>query len=150
MLGIEEMRLSKNFKLEEFSRSQTAEDLNISNTIPEEIIPNIQELVDNVLQPVRDKFGPVIISSGYRCPKLNSVVGGSKTSEHLAGKAADFIVVDTPLKTVAFWIIDNCEFNQLILEYNKWLHCSYQFLNEKKVMTAESNFGVTRYLDGIA
>lgn len=143
------MRLSKNFKLSEFEESRTADELHITNTIPEEYIPHVQDLVTNVLQPVRDNFGPVIITSGYRCPLLNKEIGGSKTSEHLIAKAADFIVVGVSNKEVAEWIRDNCEFNQLILEFNKWVHCSYSIPNSKTVMTAERNFGLTRYLSGI-
>ena len=143
------MKLSKNFSLSEFEQSSTANKLHISNKIPEDFIPNVQQLVDNVLQPVRSNFGPVIVTSGYRCALLNEVVGGSKTSEHLEAKAADFIVVGVSNKEIAEWIRDNCEFNQLILEYNKWVHCSYSLVNSKRVSTAESNFGVTRYLDGL-
>lgn len=143
------MRLSPNFRLQEFSASKTAEELHINNTIPEELIPNVQKLVLNVLQPVRSHFGPVIVSSGYRCPKLNKAVGGSSTSEHLTGNAADFTVVDTDLKVVGQWIIENCEFNQLILEFGRWLHVSYSEANKKQVLTAETNFGVTRYLQGL-
>lgn len=76
--------ISKNFSLQEFEKSDTATRLGINNTIKDEFVKeNIKALVDNILQPLRDKWGePLIINSGYRCPQLNKAVGGVPTSQH--------------------------------------------------------------------
>lgn len=80
----------KNFKIEEFTESYKAKKLGIDNTPSPEIKKNIISLVDNILQPVRDEYGkPIIVSSGYRCEKLNKAVGGATNSDHKYGCAAD-------------------------------------------------------------
>lgn len=88
-----ETQLTKNFTLEEFERSSTAEQLGIDNRIKNsepEIISNIMYLCKNLLQPIRDAYGkPITITSGYRCSKLNEAVIGAKNSQHCKGQAAD-------------------------------------------------------------
>lgn len=150
------MKLSKNFDLEEFEKSQTATRLGISNKVPPELIPNIQKLVDNVLQPTRDNFGYVNISSGYRSLRLNTLIGGSKNSQHMKAEAADFTVKRLSNLVVARWIKDNCKFDQLILEfYDKdnplsgWIHCSYSDNNRNEVLTAKKVNGKTHYFPGL-
>ena len=86
------MRLSKNFTLTEFEKSQTAIRQGLDNTMPEEHLANAKALCENVLQKVRDHFGPVIINSGYRGEALNKAVGGSAKSQHCKGQAADIEV----------------------------------------------------------
>jgi zinc D-Ala-D-Ala carboxypeptidase len=71
------MKLSNNFSLSEFTSSPTADRLGIDNTPDKEATDNLQELVTFVLQPLRDRFGPITISSGYRSPELNKAIGGS-------------------------------------------------------------------------
>ena len=87
------MKLSKNFSLEELIKSDTAIRKEINNIPSEDVTSNLQELVDNVLQPIRDRMGPVVIVSGYRSPQLNTEIGGSKTSDHCLGMAADIEVL---------------------------------------------------------
>ena len=83
-------KLSEHFSLSEFISSPTAEKRNIDNTPNSEIIGNIQELVDKILEPLRVAWGSGIkVNSGYRCPALNKAVGGSSTSAHTTGWAAD-------------------------------------------------------------
>lgn len=91
------MILATSFTLREFAKSATAARRGIDNTIPWDVVPNVSHLVATVLQPLRDiycaKFGrdvPLIITSGYRCPELNQVVGGAADSDHLQGLGADF------------------------------------------------------------
>ena len=94
------MKLSEHFDLNEFTRSATADRLHIDNSIPEEFIPNLKNLCQQVLEPLREHFGiPVIISSGYRCPALNRAVGGVPNSQHLKGEAADIILPPLTLNT---------------------------------------------------
>ena len=83
------MKLSKNFSLEELTKSDTAVRRGISNVPSDDVTNNIQELVDNVLQPVRDRLGPVVVTSGYRSPELNTAIGGSNTITSTHTGAAD-------------------------------------------------------------
>ena len=112
------MRLSTNFTLEEFTRSQTAIRQNIDNTPTEEHSENLKLLCEMVLQPVRDHFGPIAINSGYRGVVLNKTIGGSFKSQHCQGQAADIECPGTGNRHVADWISDNCTFDQLILEFH--------------------------------
>ena len=124
----------KHFTLSEFFRSSTAAKNDIKNEpSPDEratIVRNINLLVDNVLDPVRDKFcTPVIITSGYRCPQVNRLVGGVDNSQHMSGCAADFHVKGfTPsmMYEVFLYISNTLEFDQLIFYRSKnIIHVSY-------------------------
>lgn len=124
----------KNFKLSEFFRSSTAAKNGIKNEpgldARATIERNINLLVDNVLDPIRDKFcAPVIITSGYRCPQVNKLVGGVANSQHMSGCAADFHVQGfTPLMMhqVFLYIFNTLEFDQLIFYRRKnFIHVSY-------------------------
>jgi hypothetical protein len=133
------MKLSKNFSLDELTASNTAIKNNIDNSASPDIVDALQELVTNVLQPVREKFGPVTITSGYRCDELNRAIGGSTTSDHSYGRAADFEVKGVDNRVVAIWITENLPYKQLILEFyndgetnSGWIHCSYDKDNNKK------------------
>lgn len=88
-----------NFTVDELCRSKTAQRRGINNTPTPSIRVNLEKLIANVLQPLRDKYGkPIIVDSGYRCPKLNQAVGGAKTSQHLYGQAADIHTVSDSVK----------------------------------------------------
>lgn len=152
------MRLSKNFTMAEFTKSQTAERKGIDNTPEGEHLEAAQALFENVVQPVRDHFGPTVINSGYRSPALNEAVGGSSTSQHCKGQAADIEVPGTPNADLAQWIVDNVEFDQVILEFytpgipdSGWVHVSYKADgdNRKSILTAMKENGKTVYKPGI-
>jgi hypothetical protein len=151
------MRLSKNFTLQEFTKSQTALRQGIDNTPQGEHLEAAKKLFENVVQKVRDNFGPTVINSGYRGPKLNEAVGGSKTSQHCKGEAADIECPGTSNYDVAKWIEDNCDYDQLILEFytpgipdSGWVHVSYSANgNRKKSMTAMKENGKTVYKLGL-
>lgn len=82
----------KHFTFQEFERSDTASRLKIDNGMPEIAEAHVVELVDKLLDPLREAWGgPLIVTSGYRCPELNRAVGGSETSAHTAGWAADLV-----------------------------------------------------------
>lgn len=124
----------KHFNLSEFFRSSIAAKNGIKNEpgidARATIARNINLLVDNVLDPVRDKFGkPVIITSGYRCPQVNRLAGGVDNSQHMSGCAADFHVGEfTPsmMYQVFLYISDTLEFDQLIYYRHKnFIHVSY-------------------------
>ena len=127
------MNLSEHFTLHELSKSQTAERLQIRNEPNNEDIRSLILVCENILELVRVNYGiPFAPSSGFRCPDLNQAIGSSDTSQHTLGRAVDFEIPTIPNKDVALWIMDNCEFDQLILEFYKdddpssgWVHCSY-------------------------
>jgi zinc D-Ala-D-Ala carboxypeptidase len=151
------MKLSANFSLSELTKSEAATRLGLDNTPALQIIENLEALVENILQPVRDKFGPVVVTSGYRSPEVNKAIGGSTTSDHCKGQAADFEVLGKDNRELAIWIAENMQFTQLILEFYKpgvpdsgWVHCSYDPGNLKRqVLTAEKVNGKTVYSTGI-
>ena len=147
------VRLSKNFTLQEFTKSQTAERRGIDNTPAEGHLENAKALFENVVQPVRDNFGVTVINSGYRSGDLNYAIGGSNTSQHCKGQAVDIECPGTPNYDVAKWIEENLEFDQLILEFytpgipdSGWVHVSYKTEdNRKGVLTAMKENGKTIY-----
>ena len=152
------MKLSKNFTLQEFTKSQTALRQGIDNTPEGEHLEAAKKLFENVVQKVRDNFGPTVINSGYRGPALNEAVGGSKTSQHCKGEAADIEVPGVPNADLAEWIRDNLDFDQLILEFytpgipdSGWVHVSYKAdgNNRKSILTASRIDGKTVYSEGI-
>ena len=123
------MRLSENFTLAEFTKSQTATRKGLDNSPNEEHLANAKELFENVVQLVRDNFGITVINSGYRGPELNEAVGGSSKSQHCKGQAVDIEVPGTSNYEVAKWIEENLEFDQLILEfYTPGIPVSYTHL----------------------
>ena len=149
------MKLSDNFSLYEFTKSQTAIRHNIDNTPTEKQIFNLRNLCVHVLQPVRNNFlQPVIISSGFRCAELNIKIGGSIKSQHVQGQAADIEVVGVDNSHLSDFINDNLKFDQLILEFydgvdphSGWVHVSYSTENNRlKYMEAYKNEeGKTKY-----
>jgi zinc D-Ala-D-Ala carboxypeptidase len=151
------MKLSANFSLNELTKSDSAIRNGIDNTPTLRVIDNLQALVDNVLQPLRDKFGPIGITSGYRSPEVNKSIGGSATSDHCHGFAADFEVLGMDNRELAIYIRDNLKFKQLILEFytpgvpdSGWVHCSFDADNLKgDVKTAKKVSGKTVYVPGI-
>ena len=89
----------KYFSISELTRSDTARKYVIDNTPNEEVKKNLEKLVKNILDPLREHYGyPIHISSGYRCPELNKKVGGTRTSQHLSGRAADICMNDRAVK----------------------------------------------------
>lgn len=128
------MDISKNFTLRELARSATADRLGIDNSPSKAITANLQELCQTVLQPIRDKWGePIIVTSGYRCPKLNAAVGGAKASQHMLGQAADIHSVSDKVSDnyklfeVIRQMVEKGEIKvgQLIDEYGyNWIHVS--------------------------
>lgn len=119
----------KHFTIEELCRSETARSRGIDNTPAEEVRKNLTELVDNVLDPLREWYGkPIYVNSGYRCPALNKAVGGVASSQHLTGQAADIDVNDrAENRKLMKHIEDNLDFDQLIWENGgAWIHVSYR------------------------
>lgn len=123
----------KYFTIEELSASTEARKMGIDNTPTSDAMTNLTALVEAVLDPLREKYGyPIHVSSGYRCPRLNKAVGGSATSQHVKGEAADIYVTRPKEMAELFALIYyTLPFDQLIWERGNdeapaWIHVSYR------------------------
>ena len=150
--------MTKNFSYFEMIKSSTADRMGVSNEPTTEHVINLVNLCNFILQPVREEFGPIRISSGYRSPALNAKIGGSGKSQHCNGEAADFESSRISNPKLAAWIAKNLEFDQLILEFYDgknpncgWVHCSYKKdgTNRKSTLTALKVKGKTQYKKGL-
>tara|TARA_R100000353_G_scaffold153588_1_gene112142 strand:- start:614 stop:1081 length:468 start_codon:yes stop_codon:yes gene_type:complete len=146
------MILSKNFQLNEFTKSVSAIRNDIDNSPSAEHIRNIQLLVKYVLQPLREGLNkPIRITSGYRSENLNKLIKGSKRSQHCKGQAADLqFKVDGVMNNKAIWdkVIElGLPFDQMINEFNySWIHISYNHeYNRKSLLEAYKESGKTKY-----
>jgi hypothetical protein len=152
------MNLSANFSLHELTKSETALRMDFDNTPGDDETESLRLLCEKVLQPVRDHYGKgVKVNSGYRSPESNAAVGGSKTSDHCKGQAADIEIPGVPNAELAQWIMDNLDYTQLILDFytpgipdSGWVHVSYDPDNLKKQeLTAMKVAGKTQYVPGL-
>lgn len=121
------------FTIDELSASTDARKMGIDNTPTPEAVDKLTALVEAVLDPLRNRYGhPIHVSSGYRCPRLNKAVGGSATSQHMTGEAADIYVGNARDKAMLFSLIYYLlPFDQLIWERGTdeapvWIHVSYR------------------------
>ena len=126
------MNLSRNFSLLELTKSDTAVRKGIDNNPNSDQIEKLKLLCENILQPVRDHFGRVKVTSGYRSPELCIAIGSSVNSQHAKAEAADFECPGIDNAELADWIQKELSYDQLILEYYKpgepnsgWIHCSW-------------------------
>ncbi len=121
--------MGKYFTLSEMVRSAMADSMGINNRIPKELVPKMNALIENVLDPLRTWWGkPIRVNSGYRCKELNKAVKGSKTSQHMSGEAADIDTGDRQQNKLLFeYIRNNLPYDQLIWENGgDWIHVSYR------------------------
>jgi len=146
------MKLSKNFTRAEIEHSNTAKRLDISNEMSDEHLENMQRVIDNLIQPMRDAIGPIRVTSGYRSPKLNKAIGGSNRSQHCKGEALDLQFWKEGKmnnKVIYDWVIDSgIEFDQMINEFDyAWIHISLKSKeNRKQILEAYKNEkGKTKY-----
>ena len=119
----------KYFTIDELCRSSIAKERNIYNTPTKSVVENLEALVYNVLDPLRDAYGkPIIVNSGYRSNTLNAVIGGAKNSQHMYGEAVD-ITTGTKYgnKIIFDYIFRHLPYDQLINEKDySWVHVSYK------------------------
>lgn len=139
------MKLSKNFTYEELIASTTASNKGINNTPTEDQVAQLKLLCEKVLQPIRDRYNhPIIITSGFRCKALNKAVGGSNTSQHMMGQAADIKCTATT-KAYLFNLIlsmiksGEIKVGQLIWEYGtkkepNWIHISLPYSKVNNIL----------------
>ena len=150
-MAIKDQKLSKNFRLSEFTKSSTAIRLGIDNWPTEQkTVDNLTKVVHNIVQPVRDHYGiPFVPNSGFRCLQLNQVLKSKDTSQHVKGEAVDIEVPGIANYDLAEWILRNCKFDQLLLEFvydsidphSGWVHISYvdPSVNRKQILTINKN-----------
>ena len=147
------MKLTRNFSLQELTKSDTAIRKGIDNEPNADQIDKLKTLCEKILQPVRDQFGRVKVTSGFRSPELCVAIGSSLTSQHSKAEAADFEVLGVDNAEVADWVHRNCETDQLILEFytpgepnSGWIHASYvPFQRRAQYMRAYREDGKVRY-----
>ena len=147
------MNLTRNFTLSELTKSDTAIRKGINNNPSPEQIEKLKTLCEKILQPVRDHFGRVKVTSGFRSPELCQAIGSSANSQHAKAEAADFEVMGTDNAELADWIYKNLDFDQLILEFytpgepnSGWIHCSYTTDQPRKqFLHAFKSEGKTKY-----
>lgn len=132
--------MGKYFTLKELTKSTTAIRKSIKNIPNKNQEQNLIDLIDNILDPLREAYGkPIIVSSGFRSKELNAAVGGVNNSQHVCGQAADIRTVeDTPQENKKLFDIAqelNLPYDQLIDEYNyNWIHISYSPKNRKQIL----------------
>ena len=126
------MELTRNFSLSELTKSDTAIRKGINNNPNAEQVEKLKALCENILQPIRDHFGRVKVTSGFRSEALCLAIGSSRNSQHAKAEAADFECIGVDNAELADWIHKNLPYDQLILEYytpgepnSGWIHCSY-------------------------
>jgi len=141
------MNLSEHFTLEEMVFSQTAVRKGIDNTPDTIVIRNLTNLCEHILEPIRKGLArPIHISSGYRCEALNKAIGGAKTSQHIEGKAADISVKGMTTQELYDWIkYSGVVFDQLIQEFDSWVHISYAVNARMDRLIATKKNGKTIY-----
>lgn len=128
----------KYFTIKELCESSTAIQKRIDNTPNSEIVSNLKQLVDQVLDPLRKRYGkPIKVNSGYRCEQLNKAVKGASNSQHLKGLAADITSGSAEQNKILFQLVQelNLPFDQLIDEKNfSWIHVSVSNKPRKQVL----------------
>lgn len=144
-----DLPLSASFALADLIRSETADQRGLDNTPPEDLLPNLRRLAEG-LEAIQTLLGqPLAISSGYRCPELNVAVGGTPTSQHCQGLAADFVCpgFGPPLAIAQALAASGLDYDQAILEFGDWIHVSFTASPRKRLLTIyDSKQG---YLDGL-
>jgi zinc D-Ala-D-Ala carboxypeptidase len=145
--------LSTHFTQDEMTKSQTAERMGIVNMPDVNQIVCMKKLLINVLEPIREHYDkPIQPSSGFRSPALCEAIGSKSTSQHCKGEAVDFEVMGVSNLEVAEWIMQNLEFDQLILECwhggnTGWVHVSYtDHPNRMEVLTYDKFSGFKKGL----
>lgn len=137
------MNLSPHFTLQELTDSPSAAKAGIDNTPGHDALANLQRLCQ-LLESVRTLVGaPLIISSGYRCPALNQLIGGVESSAHVRGLAADFSVPGLSPRQVVQLIVDSdLVFDQVILEFDRWVHLGLsEVAPRRQVLTLRKGSG---------
>ena len=144
--------MDRQVSLKELLFSETATRLGILNEPTDQILINLQTLIQEVINPIVNHFGDIKITSGYRSPELCLKIGSSIKSHHCLGMAVDCEVLGVPNKELADWVVNNLEYDQVILEFwekdkinSGWVHISYCNSNRKMYLRAYKANGRTVY-----
>lgn len=139
-------RLSEHFTLEELTFSEYATRQGLDNNPDAEVVANLVKLVEHSLEPLRMLLDrAIVVSSGYRSVAVNAAIGGSSTSQHCLGQAADITVPGMSVEEVFRFAAQNVPFDQLIQEFDKWLHISYCLPARGQTLRAHKSEGKTIY-----
>lgn len=136
-----DIQLSPNFKYSELTSTEHTDFIDQNQQEGLQFISSLTNLCEDLLEPIREQWGPLHINSGFRCVQLNNAVGSHSTSQHLLGQAADFFLVDKEtqsLQAIWDWIAysSNLDFHQLIFENGIWIHVALPLgVNDKQLMT---------------
>ena len=152
-VGANDMMLGKYFSKREMERSATATRLGLSNSLPEDLVPNAT-LVAEHLDIAREHFGrPVRVLSCYRSPAVNAAVGGSRTSAHRFAMAADVEIDGVSVLELCKWCAENIsDFDQIIYEFGEdgWMHIGFRHhAPRKQLLTAKKVNSKTVYTEGL-
>jgi hypothetical protein len=141
------MNLSEHFTLDEFTVSRVAEHDGLKNTPNAAQIEHLRSLCMHVLEPLRARLKrPIVVTSGFRSVTLNRRIGGSATSQHCKGEAADIIVPGMEVADVVGLIrAMRLPFDQVIDEFGRWVHISHTSGNRAEVLVATRRAGQTHY-----
>jgi zinc D-Ala-D-Ala carboxypeptidase len=118
------IKISTNFSLQELTRTDTG----LPNVPSSNVVARLRRLANNILEKLREKFGPFTPSSTFRSFSVNKKVGGGPNSQHLQGQASDIVIKGITSEVIFHWIIANLEYDQVIFESLKgdeWVHVSY-------------------------
>jgi len=149
---MDNIRLTKHFTLDQFLVSQTATRQGIDNTPKQEHVENLVWLCKKILDPIWHWKGTGVITSGYRSLELNKAInkgeGGSRTSQHCLGQAADFIVPGIGIEDLFLWLCSkDLPYDQVIQEFDCWIHISYSRDKQRRQkLRAIKENGKTKYL----
>jgi uncharacterized protein YcbK (DUF882 family) len=143
----------KYFTIKEMTKSATAQRKGIKNDPSIQVCQSLTALIEKVLDPLREAYGkPIIVTSGYRCPRLNAIVGSTPSSQHVKGEAADIKTIeDTPEENKKLYDLIvklKLPFDQLINEHNyDWVHVSFGARHRRQKLKAVRKNGRTVYVN---
>lgn len=139
-------KLSEHFTYDEMTLSGTAVRRGIKNNPSSAELKNLKRLCTEILEPFRAKVGPLRVSSGYRSPVLNKLIGGSSKSQHCLGQAADVTPLKMDLKRAYLCLVDSgLPFDQAIFEFGRWIHVSWSVKPRQQCLVACKQGAKTAY-----
>lgn len=139
------MNLSHSFTLDELTASQTATRNGIDNTPNPQQIEALKKLCENILEPLQQRL-TISISSGFRCVELNKAIGGAGSSQHCLGEASDISAKEMNVEQLYQYIKHSgLPYDQLLQEYDRWVHVSYSSRNRRQCLRAVKENGKTVY-----
>lgn len=143
-------KISPHFTLDMLTRSETAKRKGIPN-IPGPIeLERLRALSETILEPLYRRYGSkVVVTSAYRSKALNDAIGGSKTSQHMKGEAADLVVAGVSNLEVAKWLSRNVKYGQVIHEFGEWVHVSLPYPKGPQLLTCYRKGGKVVYESGL-